>query len=71
MPGGMGGEKTVQELMKIDPHVAACVTSGYADNEVLSNPEKFGFMAMIAKPYRANELLETVKKTLQKRKDRH
>ncbi|MBN2035492.1 MAG: PAS domain S-box protein [Chitinispirillaceae bacterium] len=66
VPGGMGGHKAIQELRKIDPRVAACVTSGYAENEVLSNPEKFGFMGMIAKPYRTSDLLKTVKAMLQK-----
>ena len=68
VPGGMGGEKAIAELRKIDPGVAACVTSGYADSAMLSDPSTYGFLAMIAKPYRANDLLTTVKDALEKKK---
>jgi two-component system, cell cycle sensor histidine kinase and response regulator CckA len=56
------------ELRKIDPDVIACVTSGYADNAILSDPAAYGFAAMIAKPYRSIDLLKTVKEALGKRK---
>jgi two-component system, cell cycle sensor histidine kinase and response regulator CckA len=68
VPGGMGGEKAIVELKKIDPNVIACVTSGYADNAILSDPAAYGFSAMIAKPYRSTDLLKTVKEALGKRK---
>jgi PAS domain S-box-containing protein len=68
VPGGMGGEKAIVELRKIDPDVIACVTSGYADNAILSDPAAYGFAAMIAKPYRSIDLLKTVKEALGKRK---
>ncbi|MBN1130714.1 MAG: PAS domain S-box protein, partial [Chitinispirillaceae bacterium] len=64
VPGGMGGEKTIKDLKKLDPDVAACVTSGYADNEILSDPSAYGFAAMITKPYLTAELLRTVKKVM-------
>jgi two-component system cell cycle sensor histidine kinase/response regulator CckA len=67
VPGGMGGQKAIKELKKVDPHVTACVTSGYADNEILSDPVAHGFVAMIAKPYRTVDLLKTVKDALGKR----
>jgi PAS domain S-box-containing protein len=67
VPGGMGGEKAVVELKKIDPEVTACVTSGYADNAILSDPAAYGFAAMIAKPYRLIDLLKTVKEAIGKR----
>lgn len=65
VPGGMGGEKTLAELRKIDPEVVAVVSSGYADNAILSNPEAHGFKGMITKPFRAAEMLQTVKRILQ------
>jgi PAS domain S-box-containing protein len=68
VPGGIGGEKAIVELKKIDPNVIACVTSGYADNAILSDPAAYGFSAMIAKPYRSIDLLKTVKEALGKRK---
>jgi PAS domain S-box-containing protein len=67
VPGGMGGDKAIKELLKIDPNVVACVSSGYADNAILSDPAAYGFSAMIAKPYSMTELLKTVKQALGKK----
>ena len=41
--GGMGGEQTIRELMKIDPNVKAIVCSGYFNDPVLANYEEYGF----------------------------
>ncbi len=54
--GGMGGEKTIQELKKIDPQVKGIVSSGYSESPVLSNPKAYGFVGVVAKPYRRKEL---------------
>jgi PAS domain S-box-containing protein len=64
VPGGMGGEKTIIELRKIDPGVVAIVSSGYADSELLIDPATHGFAGMISKPYRANDLISVVKKSI-------
>jgi DNA-binding NtrC family response regulator len=70
VPGGMGGEQTLRELKKIDPEVAAVVSSGYADNTVLAHFAEHGFAAMVPKPYSLRELLTTVKMVLEKKKNR-
>jgi PAS domain S-box-containing protein len=62
--GGMGGEKTLAELKRIDPNLRACVSSGYSENDVLENPAAYGFTAAITKPYRVNELLQIVRTIL-------
>jgi PAS domain S-box-containing protein len=62
--GGMGGERTLAELKRIDPDVRACVSSGYSENDVLENPAAYGFSAAIRKPYRVNELLQIVQNIL-------
>lgn len=56
IPGGMGGKETVRELLKIDPQVRALVSSGYSDDQVMADFEKFGFTGIIPKPYRITEL---------------
>ncbi len=53
--GGMGGKRTVSELIKIDPDVKAIVSSGYS-SDALSDYKKYGFFDVIAKPYRLQEL---------------
>ena len=67
VPGGMGGEKTLQELRKVDPQVVAIVSSGYSDNAELTRFQEFGFSGMVAKPYRTAELLLAVKKAISKK----
>jgi two-component system cell cycle sensor histidine kinase/response regulator CckA len=54
--GGMGGEKAIQELLKIDPQVKAIVSSGYCDDPIMAEFEKHGFCGVIAKPYRISDL---------------
>jgi len=57
---GMGGRKTVQALLEIDPLVKAIVSSGYSDNPVLSDPQKYGFTGSLRKPYSMKNLTETL-----------
>jgi CheY-like chemotaxis protein len=54
--GGMGGEETIRELLKIDPGVKGIVSSGYSDSPVLSRPREHGFIGRVGKPYRKKEL---------------
>jgi PAS domain S-box-containing protein len=62
--GGMGGEKVLLELQKIDPKIVAVVSSGYSESQVLANPAAYGFNGVTAKPYRRQDLLASVKKVL-------
>ncbi|MEW5803973.1 MAG: response regulator [bacterium] len=58
IPGGMGGVEAIQELRRLDPEVKAVVSSGYADDLVMSQFKRYGFSAAIAKPYRIQELTD-------------
>jgi PAS domain S-box-containing protein len=58
IPGGMGGEKTIKKLIKIDPAVKAIVSSGYSNAPIMSNYREFGFCDIVTKPYRIEELHE-------------
>ena len=55
VPGGMGGKEAMAELLKIDPKVKAIASSGYSDDPVMSEFHKYGFSAIIPKPYRVME----------------
>jgi len=62
--GGMGGEQTIAELLKIDPDVKAIVCSGYFNDPVLANHAEYGFQAAMAKPYQKNDLKRVLKEVL-------
>ena len=62
--GGMGGEQTIRELMKIDPNVKAIVCSGYFNDPVMANYEEHGFRGAMAKPYQKADLESVLKKIL-------
>jgi PAS domain S-box-containing protein len=64
VPGGMGGKKTIEKLLKIDPDVKAIVSSGYSTDPVMANYEKHGFKAVVAKPFDLKELNEVIEKVL-------
>ena len=48
---GVGGQETIRELLKIDPDVKAIVMSGYANEPVVLEPERYGFKGVLAKPF--------------------
>lgn len=64
VPGGMGGKETTKELLKIDPNVKVIVSSGYSTDPVMANYKDFGFIGVVAKPYKIDELTTVVKNAI-------
>ncbi len=62
IPGGKGGETTIQVLKEINPNIYAIVASGYSESEVMSHYKKYGFKDILIKPYTINELKEKLSK---------
>ena len=60
MPDGLSGAQTIARLREIHPEVRAIVSSGYANDPVLSRFEDYGFTGMIAKPYEIDALARKV-----------
>lgn len=64
IPGGLSGHKVLEEILKIDKNVKAIVSSGYSKKPILSNYRKYGFKAILKKPYTIEELKEVLNKIL-------
>ena len=64
IPGAMGGEKAVREILKIDQTAKVIVSSGYSDSHIMSNYKEYGFAASIAKPFKLVELLSLVSQVI-------
>ncbi|MFO7984377.1 MAG: hypothetical protein R6U38_00820, partial [Desulfatiglandaceae bacterium] len=62
--GGMGGERALQELLKIDPDIKAIVSSGYFNDPVMANFQDYGFKAALEKPYEIKDLKEVLQTVL-------
>lgn len=60
IPGGMGGKDAIQKLLDIDPHVKAIVSSGYSNDPVMAEHERYGFAGIVHKPFDVEELLEAL-----------
>lgn len=64
VPEGMGGKEAVQKLAEIDPKIKAIVSSGHFDDPIMSEFREHGFVDAIAKPYKVEQLLETLQRAL-------
>ncbi|KPA18012.1 multi-sensor hybrid histidine kinase, partial [Candidatus Magnetomorum sp. HK-1] len=64
VPGGMGGAKTIQELLKINPKIKAIVSSGYSNDPIMANYEDYGFCGVIPKPYSQDQIAKVLNKIL-------
>lgn len=65
VPGGLGGKEVIKRLLEIDPDVKAIVSSGYSADSAMSEYKKYGFSAVIAKPYKVADMNKTLQKVLQ------
>jgi len=56
----MGGREMVSEIHRTHPEAKVIASSGYSNDTVMADFERFGFCGAVAKPYRLQELLDIV-----------
>jgi PAS domain S-box-containing protein len=64
IPGGMGGKKTIEKILALDPAAKVIVSSGYSNDPVMANYKDYGFVAMLVKPYRTQDLEQILNEIL-------
>ncbi len=68
VPGGMGGKETLKELMALDPQAKALVSSGYSNDPVMASPLEYGFVGVIPKPFRLEEISRVLSRVLDQKR---
>jgi len=64
VPGSLDGPEAVRRLLDMDPDARVIVSSGYAEDPVMSGFRQHGFRGRVAKPYSVEELVETLHEEL-------
>ncbi|MCE0484842.1 MAG: PAS domain S-box protein [Methylacidiphilales bacterium] len=60
IPNGVGGQDAVHTIKKIDPHAKVVASSGHLDHPVMTDHSKFGFNAVLEKPYKLEKLQQAI-----------
>jgi len=66
IPGGMGGEEVVRRLIQMNPQAKVIASSGYSDSPIMADCERFGFSAVLKKPYKVEQLAGVLQNILQR-----
>jgi len=64
IPGGMGGKETMKHLLELEPDIRGIISSGYADDPLMHDPQQFGFAGKLKKPYSKNDLADVLHNVL-------
>jgi len=52
IPGGLGGKQAAEQILSEFPKASLVVSSGYSNDPILSNYQKYGFSGTLAKPFK-------------------
>jgi signal transduction histidine kinase/CheY-like chemotaxis protein len=67
--GGMGGVEAAARLKEFDPAARLIVSSGYSASPVLSDFARYGFDAVLSKPWTMPELSAVIRRLLERTPD--
>lgn len=67
VPGGVGGQEAISQILAIDPGAQAIVASGYANSSAMAKFNDLGFKGSLSKPFRDYELNSLVREVLRSR----
>jgi PAS domain S-box-containing protein len=60
IPNGVGGQDAVHTIKKIDPNARVIASSGHLEHPVMLDHAKFGFSAVLEKPYKLEKLQQVI-----------
>lgn len=60
VPGGMGGKEAIRLLKEKYPEVKAIASSGYCNDPVMSDYTSYGFVDVLPKPYKIEDLTRII-----------
>ena len=64
IPGGMGGEEAVKEILSINAEAKVVVASGYSNDQIMANCKDYGFCGAIVKPFQMQDLHQLLQDVL-------
>jgi len=56
VPGGMGGREAAERLLALDSEARIVASSGYSNDPIMAEPQRYGFCGVAAKPYRLDTI---------------
>ncbi|MBF0474649.1 MAG: PAS domain S-box protein [Deltaproteobacteria bacterium] len=62
VPGSIGGKESIDSLIELDPNINVIVSSGYCDDPIMANFREYGFVDVLPKPYKLEELSRVLNK---------
>jgi CheY-like chemotaxis protein len=65
IPGGLGGKEAAEQIRALFPDACLLVSSGYSNDQIMSNYIEYGFSGAIAKPYTIGEFERTLRSLLE------
>jgi CheY-like chemotaxis protein len=61
IPGSMGGKEAASEILKFDPNAKILISTGYSEDEIRTNFNKFGLKGVLIKPYTIDQMRHQIR----------